>query len=47
MYNVKGVLSANGVTGPTAIVLTVLNIGLAIALIILVGFLLHIGWDLA
>ncbi|QFP97330.1 hypothetical protein SEA_ICHABODCRANE_266 [Streptomyces phage IchabodCrane] len=45
MYNVKGPITASNVTGPMAVLLFLLNAGISVFLIMLVGFFLHIGWN--
>lgn len=45
MYNIKGVISASGVSGPVAILLFLLNLGLGVLGIMIIGALLHIGWN--
>jgi len=45
MYNVKGVINADRVSGPVALVLTLLNLGLGAFGIMIIGALLHMGWN--
>ncbi|WXW92505.1 membrane protein [Streptomyces phage Enygma] len=45
MYNVKGVINVSNVSGPTAFILFLLNMGLGALGIMIVGLLLHIGWN--
>lgn len=45
MYNVKGPITASNVNGPTAVLLFLVNAGLSALGIMIVGALLHIGWN--
>ncbi|AYB70854.1 hypothetical protein SEA_YABOI_276 [Streptomyces phage Yaboi] len=45
MYNIKGPITASNVNGPTAVLLFLVNIGITAFLIMVIGALLHIGWN--
>ncbi|AXH66762.1 hypothetical protein SEA_STARPLATINUM_283 [Streptomyces phage StarPlatinum] len=45
MYNVKGVISVEGVSGFVAALLMLVNLGLGVLGIMIFGALLHIGWN--
>ncbi|AXH67211.1 hypothetical protein SEA_WOFFORD_271 [Streptomyces phage Wofford] len=45
MYNVKGVINVEGVSGPVAALLMLVNLGLGVLGIMILGALLHIGWN--
>ncbi|AXH69540.1 hypothetical protein HWB79_gp052 [Streptomyces phage LukeCage] len=45
MYNVKGPITASNCTGPQAVLLFLVNAGVSAFLIMIVGALLHLGWN--